>query len=397
MAKPLEGLRITDFTIHAAGPFATHLLTQLGAECIKIETSLRPDIFRKPHTVYGRQQPATYDQVASGKLSVRLNLKHPEGRKIALDLVQHSDVVAESFRPGVMKRLGLAYEDIKGVRADIVMLSVSSSGEYGPETDFAGYAPLFGAWGGLGTLTGHPDGPPVEIRHIMDHSVGLNAATATLAALVRRRRFGIGAHVDVAAREVSASLVGQTFVEAASGHESRRPGNASLDMAPSGVYPARGDDAWVAIAVSSDSMWADLTNIVSEPLPRGMTPYSSLEERFNHHAVVDEWLSRWTLQRSAAKTVQLLQERAIAAHVVSTTADVVRDEHLRSRGAIVTVQEPSGRERAAVGMPFQISGHETGIWRGTPVLGEDEEYVFGELLGLSNTERKRLEEEGAIL
>src|SRR5690625_2821867 len=112
MIRPLEGIRITDFTIHAAGPFATHLLTQLGAESIKIESSLRPDIFRKPHTVYGRQQPATYDQVASGKLSVRLNLKHPEGRRIALALVEISDVAAESFRPGVMKRLRLAYDDL---------------------------------------------------------------------------------------------------------------------------------------------------------------------------------------------------------------------------------------------------------------------------------------------
>ncbi|MFD1961337.1 CoA transferase [Novosphingobium panipatense] len=140
--KPLEGIRIADFTVHNAGPFCTHLLSQLGAEVIKVESAMRPDAFRKPHPVYGREGPATFDQVASNKLSVRMNLKKPEGVALARRLVAASDVAAESFRPGVMARLGLGYDALKSVREDIVLLSISSSGQSGPDAYFAGYAPL---------------------------------------------------------------------------------------------------------------------------------------------------------------------------------------------------------------------------------------------------------------
>ena len=187
---PLRGVRVADFTLHAAGPFCAHMLALLGAECIKIETAGRLDIFRKPHPVYGRMGAATFDQVTSNKLSVQLNLKQPRGVELAKRLVAVSDIVAESFRPGVMDRLGLNYEALKAVKPDIVMVSVSASGQTGPERGYAGYAPLFGAAGGLGTLTGYEDGPPTEIRHVMDHSTGLTAAMAVLAAYLRKKRTG---------------------------------------------------------------------------------------------------------------------------------------------------------------------------------------------------------------
>src|SRR5689334_11561762 len=185
---PLAGVRIADFTIHAAGPFGTHLLSQLGAECIKIESKTRPDAFRKPHAVYGRMTAATFDQVSVNKLSVRLNLKQPEAVQLAKRLVSICDIAAESFRAGVMQRLGLGFEELRAVKSDIILLSLSSSGQSGPDSHFAGYAPLFGAWGGLGWMTGYADGPPVEMRHVMDHSAGAHAAVATIAALLQRRR-----------------------------------------------------------------------------------------------------------------------------------------------------------------------------------------------------------------
>src|SRR5439155_14346406 len=123
---PLAGVRIADFTIHAAGPFGTHLLSQLGAECIKIESKTRPDAFRKPHAVYGRMTAATFDQVASNKLSARLNLKQPEAIALAKRLVSVSDVAAQSFRAGVMDRLGLGFEELRKAKPDIILLSLSS-------------------------------------------------------------------------------------------------------------------------------------------------------------------------------------------------------------------------------------------------------------------------------
>lgn len=376
--KPLHGIRIADFTVHNAGPFCTHLLSQLGAEVIKIESAMRPDAFRKPHPVYGRMGPATFDQVASTKLSVRINLKKVEGVALAKRLVAVSDVAAESFRPGVVERLGLGYADLKAVKADIIMLAVSSSGQSGPDRHFAGYAPLFGAWGGLGEMTGYADGPPVEMRHVMDHTVGMNSAVAVMAALHRRRATGQGSLVDVSAREVASSLLGEALLLAAAGETPHRTGNAHPRMAPHGVYPAAGEDRWVSIAVASDDERRALAALIGgEP--------------------TEARLSAWTAARDANAAAEQLQAAGIAAHASWTTPEIAGDAHLHARGAIVEVAEPDGKLRAAVGVPMRLSkGEEIGIHRGTPKLGEHEDYVYGELLGLGRRERTALEDAEVI-
>ena len=376
--KPLAGIRIADFTVHNAGPFCTHMLSQLGAEVIKVESAMRPDAFRKPHPVYGRMGPATFDQVASTKLSVRINLKMPEGIALAKRLVAVSDVAAESFRAGVMARLGLGYEALREVKPDIVMLAVSSCGQDGPDSHFAGYAPLFGAWGGLSDLTGFADGPPVEMRHVMDHTVGMNAAVAVMAALHRRRATGEGALVDVAARAVASSLIGEALLLAAAGDEVSRAGNSHPRMSPHGVYPAAGEDRWLSIAVANDAEREALAGMIGgEP--------------------TDAAISEWTSQREANAAAEQLQAAGIAAHVSWTTPEIAADPHLQARGTITQVREPDGTARAAVGVPMRLSkGPEVGIHRGTPKLGEHEDYVYGELLGLSAAERRALEDGGVI-
>lgn len=376
--KPLAGIRIADFTVHNAGPFATHMLSQLGAEVIKIESAMRPDAFRKPHPVYGRMGPATFDQVASTKLSVRINLKQAEGAALAKRLVAVSDVAAESFRPGVIGRLGLDYEALRAVKRDIIMLSVSSSGQSGPDAHFAGYAPLFGAWGGLSELSGFADGPPIEMRHVMDHTVGMNAAVAVMAALHRRRATGEGSQVDVAAREVASSLIGEALLLAAAGMEQRRMGNAHPRMAPHGVYPSAGEDRWVSIAVNDDTQRAALAALI------GGEPDEAA-------------IAAWTAAREANEAAEALQAAGIAAHASWTTPEIAADPHLKARQAIVEVAEPGGKRRAAVGVPMRLSkGADIGIAAGTPRLGEHEDYVYGELLGLSRAERSALEEADVI-
>jgi crotonobetainyl-CoA:carnitine CoA-transferase CaiB-like acyl-CoA transferase len=393
--KPLAGIRIADFTVHNAGPFCTHLLSQLGAEVIKVESAMRPDAFRKPHPVYGRMGPATFDQVASTKLSVRINLKKPEGIALAKQLVAISDVAAESFRPGVIGRLGLGFEDLRAVKPDIVMLCVSSSGQSGPDRHFAGYAPLFGAWGGLGEMTGYADGPPVEMRHVMDHTVGMNSAVAVMAALQRRRATGLGGLVDVSAREVASSLLGEALLMAAAGEEPRRIGNDHLAMAPHGVYPAQGEDRWVSIAVASDAEWRIFAELIGAD-PRDAR-FALAADRHANRDVLEPLVSAWTGKRPADATAELLQRAGIAAHASWTTPEIAADPHLRERGAICEVQEPDGKQRAAVGVPMRLSkGPEIGIHRGTPKLGEDEDYVYGELLGLGRDERAALEEAEVI-
>lgn len=395
--KPLSGIRIADFTVHAAGPFCTHMLSQLGAECIKIESALRPDIFRKPHAVYGRAGPATFDQVASNKLSVRLNLKHPEGVALAKRLVAQADVAAESFRAGVMSRLGLGYDALREVKPDIVMVSVSSSGQSGPDSHFAGYAPLFGAWGGLGHLTGYEDGPPVEMRHVMDHSVGMNAALATLGALHRRRRTGQGCHVDVAAREVASSLAGDALVAASAGIELRRMGNADPQRCPHGVFATRDADRWLSICVADDAEWSALAGLMGQPGLAGDARYASATARLAARDEVEGLVARWAGQLQAEDAASRLQQAGIAAHVSWRASDIADDPHMRGRRAVVEVSESDGARRMAVGFPAVFSGSDApGIERGTPALGEHEEYVYGALLGLGQAERNRLVDERVI-
>lgn len=397
MAKPLAGIRIADFTVHNAGPFCTHMLSQLGAECIKIESAQRPDIFRKPHPVYGRMGPATFDQVASNKLSIRINFKHPQGIALAKRLVAISDVAAESFRPGVMERLGLGFEVLRAEKPDIIMLAVSSSGQSGPDSHFAGYAPLFGAWGGLGALTGYEDGPPVEMRHVMDHTVGMNAAVAVLAALHRRRATGQGGLVDVSAREVASSLLGEALLLAAAGQNLSRTGNDHPRMAPHGVYPALGDDRWISIAVEDDAAWQRLAAIIGAPQLGADPRFSTQANRHANRAALDRILAPWSAALPAEETAARLQAEGIAAHASWTAGEIVADTHLRARHAIVDVNEPDGRTRAAVGVPVRLSkGEDIGITRGTPKLGEHEDYVYGELLGMSTVERQALQDDQVI-
>jgi crotonobetainyl-CoA:carnitine CoA-transferase CaiB-like acyl-CoA transferase len=397
MAQPLADVRIADFTVHNAGPFCTHILSQLGAECIKIESAQRPDIFRKPHPVYGRMGPASFDQVASNKLSVRINLKRPEGIALAKRLVAISDVAAESFRPGVVSRLGLGYEALRAVKNDIILLSVSSSGQTGPDSHFAGYAPLFGAWGGLGAMTGYADGPPVEMRHVMDHTVGLNAAVAVVAALHRRRATGEGQLVDVAAREVASSLLGEALLLAAAGANPARAGNDHPRMAPHGVYPAQGDDVWITIAVREDAEWQALATAMGAAELGRDSRFATAGGRHANRIEIDRIVAQWTKSRPAEAAAAALQAVGVAAHASWTTREIVADPHLRARRAIIDVREPDGKKRAAIGAPMRLSkGSEIGIARGTPRLGEHEDYVYGDLLGMSKAERQALQDEQVI-
>jgi crotonobetainyl-CoA:carnitine CoA-transferase CaiB-like acyl-CoA transferase len=392
---PLAGVRIADFTIHAAGPFCTHLLSQLGAEVIKVESRTRPDAFRKPHAVYGRMTAATFDQVSANKLSVRLNLKQAEAVEIAKKLVAVSEITAESFRPGVMNRLGLGFDALCEVKADLVMLSLSSSGQCGPDSHFAGYAPLFGAWGGLGWMSGYTDGPPVEMRHVMDHSAGLHAATATIAALHQRRRTGLAQHVDLAAREVASAMIGDALILASLGQAPLRPGNADPQMSPSGVYHTADADRWLTLAVRSDAEWQSLARVIGDGAaePR----YATAVQRIAHRVEVDQLVTRWLSTHNADEAAARLQQAGVCAHVSWHMEDIAADAHMRERGSLTEVSAEGIPKRLAVGAPARFARtDEVGIRRLTPTLGQDEDYVIGELLGMASAQRRDLEKREVI-
>jgi len=346
--------------------------------------------------VYGRMQAATFDQVSANKLSVRLNLKQPEAVALAKRIVALSDVAAESFRPGVMKRLGLDFDALREARPDIVLLSLSSCGQSGPDSHFAGYAPLFGAWGGLGWMTGYADGPPVEMRHVMDHSAGVHAALATIAALHQRRRTGRAQHVDLAAREVASAMIGDALVQASAGDEPVRTGNADPAMAPHGIYATAKPDRWLTLAVRHDADWNALQRVLGQSAddPR----FGTAEGRRQHRPELDALVARWLSRCDADQTASRLQQAGVCAHVSWNMKDIAEDAHLRSRGALTEVGAPNLPARLAVGAPARFSrSADVGIRRLTPALGQDEDYVYGELLGLSRARRSELEAREVIL
>ncbi|WP_439623113.1 CoA transferase [Shinella sp.] len=394
--RPLAGVRILDFTIHAAGPFGTHMLGQLGAECIKVETSKRLDMFRRPHPVYGRMEPSTFAHVVADKKSIRINVKKSEGVALVKRIAAKSDIVAESFRAGVMDRLGISFAELAKVKQDIIMLSSCACGQTGPDAHFAGYAPLFAAWGGLGTLSGYEDGPPLEIRHVMDHSVGLNAASVALAALNFRRRTGQGAHVDLAAREIASALIGEALLQTDHGDEPQRMGNHHLGMAPHGAYPAKGEDCWVSIAVANDDEWRVLAGLIGGAAADPCL--ATVAGRLASRDRLDGLVGAWTRNHDAEEIAVLLQQNGIAAHASWTPEMVVADPHMRERAAIRDIVV-GGVVRPAVSVPVRLSKTSgRGIENGAPAaLGGDEDYVYGELLGMSRAERSALEEAEVII
>ncbi len=396
MAKPLDGVRICDFTLHAAGPYGTQYLSLLGAECIKIESRMRLDIHRRPHPVYGRLEAAEFDQGNGNKLAIELNLRSAKGVALAKRLVALSEVVTENFRPGVIRRLGLDYEVLKPLRPGLVMASVSASGQTGPEWADPGYAPIFAAVGGLGHLTGYADGPPVELRNMMDNVTGLTMACAVVVALYKARRTGQGDHVDVAAREVASSFIGDAIVAASAGIPVARKGNDMPYAAPHGVYPCAGEDRWITISVNDDQGWCALLQVLGATGPLADERFVDRTARWLNRCALDDALGLITRTHDARQLTAALQAAGVAAFPSLNARDLVEDPHLRMRETIVDLVGPQGKSRSMIGAPWRFDKTPVRMERWMPGLGEHNEYVFGELLGLSTAQIKALAEEEVI-
>ena len=392
---PLAGVRVADFSVHAAGPFAGLMLAELGAQVIKVESSARLDITRRPHTMYGKP-PSSFEQVNANKLSVTLNLKEPRAVELALELVRISDLVLENFRPGVMDRLGLGFDRLQEVNERILMVSVSSNGQTGPERSYAGYAPMFAAAGGLGHLTGYPDGPPVELRHAMDHTGGLMGAFTAAAALCGPDGGSVGRHamhVDVSVRDVATAFIGPALLDyAMNGREQSPQGNGSGAATPCGVYRCAGDDAWVSIAVASESEWQGLVRAMGGPAWAGERRFGDGYQRWLHQNDLEALLEEWTRQRTPWEVTRALQAEGVAAFPSLSASGLMTDPHLADRQSFPEVVHPEKGRQRGVGPPWRFSETPARLDGWTPDLGEDNEAVFHGLLGVPLDELRDLQE-----
>ena len=394
--SPLSGVRVADFSVHAAGPFAGMILASLGADVIKIESAARLDITRRPHAMYGKP-PSSFEQVNASKRSVTLNLKEPRALELAYDLVRISDVVLENFRPGVMDRLGLGYPQLREIKPDVIMVSLSSNGQTGPEARYAGYAPMFAALGGLGHLTGYPDGPPVELRHAMDHTGGMMAAFSAVAALCAHRNHQVGQRADVAVRDIATAFMGHALMDTAMNQrDAQRMGNRDDAMAPHGVFPCLGDDQWITIAVANDAEWQALKNAMGNPAWADADDFGDAFLRWQNQGALEVRLSEWTATRDAFELTNLLQDAGIAAFPSLSADQLMADPHLAARDAFPLTTDPTRGEQRAVAPPWRFSGTPTDTLRWTPELGQNNQEVFCGLLGMDESEFAVLQDSQVI-
>lgn len=377
--RPLEGLRVTDFTMHAAGPYCTLMLALLGAEVIRIESRARLDIQRRPHPVYGRMTVPTFDHLAGRKKSITLNLKQPAAVDLAKQLVALSDIVVENYRPGVLERLGLGWSELRAVNPRLVMVSISAYGQEGPKSRYPGYAPIFAAAGGLGYMTGYPDGPPGEIRNNMDHQAGLTAALTVMALLEEREHTGAGAWADLSASEVASMLVGESIMQALVEGAARRVGNDHELWSPHALYPAAGHDRWIAIAVRTDDEWRRLVGVMGNPdwADTGATQ----EQRRDARSLIDAGIAAWTAQFDAVELAALLQSEGVCAEVSMSARDIDEDAHVNARGSVTTLTHPQHGERRVIQAPWRFEREPAPYDTWSPELGEHNEEVFTGLLG----------------
>jgi crotonobetainyl-CoA:carnitine CoA-transferase CaiB-like acyl-CoA transferase len=313
-------------------------------------------------------------------------------------LVAISDVVIENYRSDVMAGLGLTYEAMREVKADIILVSMPSHGLSGPEAHFVAYGTNIEQLAGLPSVSGYEDGPPHKsATSYGDPMAGATAAAATIAALLHRRNTGQGQHAEVAQWEAFLPLVGEFLVERSmTGEEPPRRGNRHSSMAPHGVYPCQGENSWVAIAVGSDEEFASLCNVVGRPELARDERFAHVVARHRNQDAIDEILSSWTRERGHAEAAELLQAAGVAASPVLRLPELPEDPHLVARRFFeeVTHREAGTWLNDGPAWRFNLTPAHTRL--PAPCFAEHNDYVLRGLLGLSEAEVEALEREGVV-
>ena len=390
---PLEGIRVLELTKVWAGPYAGKYLAYLGAEVIKVESNHNLDEMR----AYGGTDinHAPYFLSLNPEiLSVQLNMKSEKGLDYLKQMIAKSDIVINNLRPGAMERMGLDYEGLKAIKPDIIAVSIKMYGTEGPLGYQTGYAPCFVALGGLTYLVGYENEAPAGMNlRYGDSTVGANAAFAAVSALMHRERTGEGQFVDVSAVECASSMIGDSLLEySLTGRIPGPVGNRHADMAPHGCYRCANDE-WISIAVETDDEWRSLCRVMEQG---DDARYAARPDRLRHAAELDELLAGWTAGKDADELVARLRAAGVAAAKSQSSEELIADQQLWGRDFFCFVTDNREGGRPIVGAPWHMSQAQASISRGAPDLGEHNEYVYCDLLGLSADELQQLVAEGVV-
>ncbi|MBN1256043.1 MAG: CoA transferase [Deltaproteobacteria bacterium] len=396
----LEGITVCDFSWVGAGPLATKYLADFGAQVIKIESTKHPDIGRlsapfKDNIIHP-DRSAFFLHSNTSKLSITLNIRHPKGVEIVKKLVKISDIVMESFTPGVIAKLGFGYDELKKIKPDIIMASSSIYGQTGPKAQFSGFGNAGASLSGHYMLAGWPDRDPVTpgIAYA-DVVQPLFTVTALLNALDYRDKTGKGQYIDTTQVETMIQFIAPAVLDYfANGHVQTRIGNRSSYAAPHGVFPCKGEDRWCALAVFDEEEWQGLCRAMKNPAWASESRFATLASRKENEDELEKLIAQWTATYEHDALVTILQDAEVPSGPVQDASDLVdRDPQLRERQSFVKLTHPVIGECNHPVPPVRLSKTPAQV-KTSPCVGEHNAYVYTQLLGISDEEYVELLNEG---
>jgi crotonobetainyl-CoA:carnitine CoA-transferase CaiB-like acyl-CoA transferase len=392
---PLAGIRVLDLTRVLAGPFATMILADLGAEVIKVEQPGDGDVTRQLPPLKGGESHY-FMSINRNKQGVAIDLKHPEGRQVILDLAKHSDVAVENFRPGVAKRLRVDYDALREVRPDIVYCSISAFGQTGPYANRSAFDVAMQAMGGAMGLTGDPGGRPMRMGLPMaDLGTGLFAALGVLAAVIERQRTGRGQMVDVSMMDAMVGLLTQFAGRYFFGGEDTEPvGSSHPSVSPYGAYETA--DGFIVIANLGENFWPKIARAIGRPDLIEDERYRTNEARLKRKDEVDELVTQQTRGRPTAYWEDVFEREDVPHAPVLKVSQVVSHPQVEARGMVVEYRHPTAGRVPAIGRSLRFTRHEHEPLVAPPTLGQHTDQVLHDLLGYPPELIERLRRDGAI-
>ena len=396
MAKALEGVRVLDFTQYLSGPHCTAVLSELGAEIIKIEMPRtgEPERVAPPKTP--KRESYQFLSYNRGKKSITLNLKSPKGLEIAKKLAAKADVLVENFAADGMEKLGLSYEEMSKINPRLIYASISGFGHTGPRRNDVCYDVVAQAMGGLISVTGHPDGEPVKAGiSLGDYMGGYNGAIAILAALYYRKVSGEGQAIDISMQDGIWAMV---FPDRANYFDTHivpiRSGNKLSSSAPFGAYNAK--DGSVVICTITDPQWQKVLQAMGREDLIGEQRYATRENRTKNMDEVDGLVQAWCKEKTVEEVFAILKKFQVPCSPLPTFDQVASDPQLLSRDMIVEVDQPVSGKVKLIGSVYKMSKTPGDRKKRAPEVGEHNEEVYSGLLGIDAEEIRKLKEESVI-
>lgn len=386
-ATALEGLKVLDLMWVIAGPTATRYLADYGATVVRVESTKRVETARTIQPFHkgqpGPENSGLFGNYNANKYGITLDLGSEAGREVVKDLVAWADIVTESFSPRAMRGWGLGYDDLRAIKPDIIMLSTCLFGQSGPLSDVAGFGTMGSAVAGFVNLAGEPDRHPVgPFGAYTDYIAPRFTVCALLAALDRRDRTGEGCYIDQSQAESSMHFMTAALLDyEVNGRIAQGDTNHDAQRAPHGVYPAAGDDEWVAIAVQSDDEFEAFCEAADLPALAGDPRFDSLAKRKRNEDTLDELVAVWTAQLPAADIEASLQNAGVAAHRVQGSSQMMNDPHLRHREYLVELPHDLHGTTVVEASRFHLSRTPAQYRASAPTFGRDNDHVLREILG----------------